>query len=42
MSLVFARSVFIFYPRQTPTSCVIRGLFTSTRRTVRDRLLAGA
>jgi len=39
---IFARGAFIFYLRQAPTSCVIRGLFTSTGQTVGDRLLAGA
>ncbi|AZE23966.1 hypothetical protein C4K05_3534 [Pseudomonas chlororaphis subsp. aureofaciens] len=46
MSLFFARgafyfaaALFYFYPRQAPTSCVIRGLFTSTRQTGQGRRL---
>ncbi|AZD61307.1 hypothetical protein C4K18_3334 [Pseudomonas chlororaphis subsp. aurantiaca] len=36
---LFRRSTFYFYPRQAPTSCVIRGLSTSTRQTGHGRRL---
>ncbi|AZD36285.1 hypothetical protein C4K22_3542 [Pseudomonas chlororaphis subsp. aurantiaca] len=35
----FAAALFYFYPRQAPTSCVIRGLSTSTRQTGHGRRL---